>query len=47
MIFVFKYSAVAVELLSQGVKLRKPVWDGVSPTTSAYSKLSEFICIVD
>ena len=47
MISLFIYSAAAVEFLSQGVRLRKLVWVGLSPTTWAYSKISDFVYIVD
>lgn len=46
MISLFIYSAEAVEFLSQGVRLRKLVWVGLSPTTWAYRKISDFVCIV-
>lgn len=47
MILLFIYAAEAVEFLSQGFRLRKLVWGGLSPTTWAYSKISDFVYIVD
>lgn len=47
MILLFIYAAEAVEFLSQGFGLKKLVWGGLSPTTWAYSKISDFVYIVD